>query len=113
MLLLAQAALLVLGAVWVLVADLGEGRQQVGQTVGEAVLIVVLAGCAAALGVAVARGWALAKTPVLLWGGLVTLCGLTLATSGAPPLGVAVAVIGVATVVAGARLVRYDAEAGS
>lgn len=113
-LLLGQAALLVVGAGWVLVADLGDGRQQTGQTIGEAVLILVLAGCAGVLGLAVARGWALAKTPVLLWGGMVTLCGITLATSGAPALGVVVGLIGVATIITGSRLRRYDdAEAGS
>lgn len=110
-LLLAQAGLLVVGAAWVLFADLGDGRQQTGQTIGEAVLILVLAGCASALGVAVNRGWGLAKTPVLLWGGLVVLCGVTLATSGAPVLGVLVALVGLATIGTGSRLVRYDAEA--
>lgn len=108
LLLLAQAALLVIGALWVLIADLGDGRQQTGQTIGETVLILVLAGCAAALGLAVHRGWGLAKTPVLLWGGMVTLCGVTLATSGAPPLGVVVALIGLATILFGSRLRRAE-----
>lgn len=109
-LLLLQVALLVAGAAWVLIADLGDGRQQTGQTVGETVLILVLAACAAALAIAVRRGWELAKTPVLLWGGMVALCGLTLGTSGAPVLGVIVGLLGLATIGAGSRLRRYVDE---
>lgn len=105
-----QVALLVAGAVWVLIADLGDGRQQTGQTIGETVLILVLAACAAALAIAVRRGWDLAKTPVLLWGGMVALCGLTLATAGAPVLGVVVGLLGLATIAAGSRLRRYVEE---
>lgn len=109
-LLFLQVALLVVGAMWVLIADLGDGRQQTGQTIGETVLILVLAACAAALAIAVRRGWELAKTPVLLWGGMVALCGLTLATAGAPVLGVVVGLIGLATIATGSRLRRYVEE---
>ena len=109
-LLFLQVALLVAGAVWVLVADLGDGRQETGQTIGETVLILVLAGCAGALAIAVRRGWDLAKTPVLVWGGMVALCGFTLATAGAPILGVIVGLLGLATIVMGSRLRRYVDE---
>lgn len=109
-LLFLQVALLVVGAAWVLIADLADTRQQIGQTIGETVLILVLAACAAALAIAVRRGWDLAKTPVLLWGGMVALCGLTLATAGAPVLGVVVGLLGLATIVTGSRLRRYVDE---
>lgn len=79
-----------------------------GRAVTEGVTVLALAACSGVLAFGFWRRRSVARTPSLLWNALAIIVGITVATSGAPLVGIVVAVIGVVTFVASLRVPRYE-----
>ncbi|RNI23212.1 hypothetical protein EFY87_07190 [Flexivirga caeni] len=81
-----------------------------GRALTEAATVLALAACSALLALGFWRGRSVARTPSLLWNALLVIVGITVATSGAPAIGVLVAVVGVISFAATLRVPRYELD---
>lgn len=101
------AVLLVLAGLLVVSGAIG-GTDNAGRSITEGVTVLALAVCSGFLAVGFERRRSVARTPSLLWNALVVIVGITLATSGAPVIGVVVAAVGAITFLASLRVPRYE-----
>ena len=101
------AVLLVLAGLLVVSGAIG-GTGNAGRAITEGFTVLALAACSGFLAVGFERRRSAARTPSLLWNALVVIVGITLATSGAPVIGVVAAAVGAATFLASLRVPRYD-----
>lgn len=76
----------------------------------EAAMLVVLGGAVLALVVALVQEKALAKTPTLLWNGMLVPIGFSLMDGGAKALGIATVVVAAASFLVTLPLPRYEAD---
>jgi len=106
-----QGVLLVLLTVWLIVDQLtGRTSDTDGRGVG---VIVVALCCAVGAGALAWFLWqhkSLAKTPTLLWNGILLLVGLSLSTAGAPVLGIGIMIVAVIGFLVGLRVPRMELD---
>lgn len=111
LLLALQTVVLVILAVVLLIESVS-GADNGARAATEGATVLTLAACCALLAWGFWRERSLARTPSLLWNGLAAIVGFTVATNGAPLIGVLVIVAAVATFVATLRVPSYDLEDG-
>ncbi len=108
---LAGQGVALLGVTCWLLFDLIAGRtDDASRGLGVVAVALCAALAAGALSWALMTGRRLARTPSLLWHGLMVLVGLSISTSGAPPVGVAMIAIGVVGFVLGLRVPPADRD---
>ncbi len=112
MLLALQTLVLVVLAVVLLVESVSGGTDSGGRAATEGATVLALAACCGLLAWGFWRERSLARTPSLLWNALAVIVGFTVATNGAPAIGVVVIVVAVATFVATLRVPTYDLDKG-
>lgn len=76
----------------------------------EGIMLLVLAVCVAVVVVGLVRRRSLAKTPTLLWNGMLVPIGLALFDGGAKAVGIGTMVVAVLTFAVALVLPRYDVE---
>ncbi|MFC6707818.1 hypothetical protein [Flexivirga alba] len=111
-LLAVQTLVLVVLAVVLLVESVAGATDSGARAATEGATVLVLAACCGLLAWGFWRERSLARTPSLLWNVLAVIVGFTVATSGAPVIGVLVIVAGVLTFVATLRVPTYDLDDG-
>ncbi|MBB2890772.1 hypothetical protein [Flexivirga oryzae] len=105
-----QTLVLVVLAAALVVAGTTGGTDDTGRSVTEGATVLALAVCSGLLALGFWRHRSVARTPSLLWNALAVIVGITVATSGAPWIGVLVVVVGVASFVASLRVPRYELD---
>ncbi len=105
-----QGAALVVVTCWLLFDLVAGHATEASRGLGVVAVAVCAALGAGALSWALMTGRRLARTPTLLWHGLMVLVGLSISSSGAPPIGVAMIVIGVIGFVLGLRVPPADRD---
>ncbi|KNX37703.1 hypothetical protein [Luteipulveratus halotolerans] len=106
-----QAVVLAVLVVISLVQVINGSADDVTQALTEAALVLVFAGCAAALALALHRGKGLARTPTLVWNALLIPVGVSMLGGGAVAIGLAVLLWAVATIAAAVMMPRPDLDA--
>lgn len=112
LLLALQTLVLVILAVVLLVQSVSGGTDNGARAATEGATVLALAACSGLLTWGFWRERSLARTPSLLWNALLVIVGFTVATSGAPAIGVVVIVAGVLTFGATLRVPSYDLDEG-
>jgi hypothetical protein len=107
-----QTLVLVILAVVLLVESVSGGTDNGGRAATEGATVLALAACCGLLAWGFWRERSLARTPSLLWNALGVIVGFTVATNGAPAIGVVVIVAALATFVAALRVPTYDLDEG-
>ena len=105
-----QTVVLVVLTVALVVTGTSGGTDDTGRALTEAGTVLALAVCSGLLSLGFWRHRSIARTPSLLWNALGVIVGITLATSGAPLIGVAVIAVAAVTFVAGLRVPRYELD---
>lgn len=105
-----QTAVLLILSGLLIVSGLIGSTDSTGRAVTEGVTVLALAGCSGVTAYGFERHRSAARTPSLVWNALVVIVGITLATSGAPAIGVVVAAVGVVTFVASLRVPHYELD---
>jgi len=105
-----QTVVLVALAVALVVTGTTGSTDDTGRALTEAATVLALAVCSGLLALGFWRHRSVVRTPSLLWNALAVLIGITLATSGAPWIGVLVVVVGAVTFVASLRVPRYELD---
>lgn len=106
----ASGAALVVMAILALTSIASGSASSSTRAATEAVMLLVLAACVAVVVVGLLRQRSLAKTPTLLWNGMLVPIGLALYDGGATSLGIGTVVVAVLTFVVALFLPRYDVE---
>lgn len=107
-----QTLVLVIFAVVLLIESVAGGTDNGARAATEGATVLALAACCGLLAWGFWRERSLARTPSLLWNALAVIVGFTVATNGAPAIGVVVIVVAVATFVATLRVPSYDLDEG-
>lgn len=110
LLLALQTIALVVFAGALFVIAVSGGSDDAGRAATEGATVLALAVCSGLLAGGFWRERSLARTPSLLWNVLGVIVGFTLATNGAPAVGVLVIAVGVVTFVASLRVPSYDLD---
>lgn len=105
-----QAVVLAVLAVVLLAESVSGGTNNGGRAATEGATVLALAACCGLLAWGFWRERGLARTPALLWSALAVIVGFTVATSGAPVIGVLVVVAGLLTFGATLRVPSYHLD---
>ena len=95
-------------AAWVLIELVRGDASNASRSVTEGVCLVLLSVGTGLLTLNLARAKSLAKTPTLLWNGMMVAVGLNLVQGGAAAVGYALIAVAIAVFVAALTLPRYD-----
>lgn len=112
LLLALQTVVLVVLAIVLLVESVSGGTDNGARAATEGATVLALAVCCGLMTLGFWRERSLARTPSLLWNALGVIVGFTLATNGAPTVGVVVIIAALATFVATLRVPSYDLDEG-
>jgi hypothetical protein len=109
-LLVLQTIVLVILAVTLVVTGAAGSTDNGGRAVTEGFTVLALAACSALLALGFWRQRSVARTPSLLWNALAVIVGITVATSGAPLIGIVVIVVGAVTFAMSLRVPHYELD---